>query len=321
MKVGKFRTRLSCDQPHLRRVVDHDQHVDLADRDERAAVRAAEATDAAVARGPSRHRQRAGLQPTRQRRRRQGEEEAPSAIRSLAAPPCLEVAPPGRRRDAKSSPHADMRTPFSPKLSTHCVIRTAGAAELASPAMHAGDTDGISPLPRMSVQWTKYGDARAGDGADENLLIRIWLERPELIFDRGHRDQHALVLRRNAPGQRHDVGGVSGGRQAGRLRAVAEVAELVAAKAGRRTQHRVEGRVLPWCRTGPILAGPSNRLRSSRPRRTGTLRAAGTPGSRRGRRGRRRPGRARRRRAAARSRSPIRRAARCTRTRPRSLPV
>ena len=52
----------------------------------------------------------------------------------------------------KSSPHADMRTPFSPKLSTHWVIRTAGAAELASLAMHAGDTDGISPLPRTGVQ-------------------------------------------------------------------------------------------------------------------------------------------------------------------------
>ena len=43
----------------------------------------------------------------------------------------------------KLSPHADIETPLSPKLPTHWMIRTAGAAELESEAMQAGDTAGI----------------------------------------------------------------------------------------------------------------------------------------------------------------------------------
>ena len=217
----------------------------------------------------------------------------------------------------KLSPHADMRTPLFAEAVDPLGDRTAGA-----PSCVAGDARRRHRRHQSGAPHgcpvNEVGRRRPGDRADEDLLIRIRLERPELVLDRDHRDQHALVLRRNAPGQRHDVGGVAGGRPAAAASGRCRGGRTRCSESSSADPASSRGTCSPWCRTAPIPAAPSNRLRSSPPRRTETLRAAGTPGSRRGRAGRRRPGRARPRRAGARSRSPIRRAARCTRTRLRS---
>ena len=203
-------------------------------------------------------------------RHRDGDDEnerGRTASRSARSSGCLvqHASPVRSSADPQSSEQADSTSPLSPKRWTKSAIRIAGSATWPSVAAHECAMTGHGPVSvRERVHPVDlYGVVGPGDRRDERSVDRVTASAHEAAATTVATGVSMPCLRPDAAVQRHARVDVAVRRQPGRLHAVAQVAELVAAEVPPPDRDTTRASCSCSCRKSSIRPAPSNRPRWS----------------------------------------------------------